>query len=271
MKAHVYESLPVDANGYVQWTDTDNKMWATLVKRQDEIVKPRACKEFLKGLEILDFGDKVPQLPELNKILNDCTGWAVAPVPAVIQPEEFFTLLANKKFPAATFIRIPEEIDYIEEPDIFHELYGHTPLITNQAYADFLENFGKMALQCEPSDRGRLFRVFWFTVEFGLVKTEDGLKAYGGGILSSPGETKFCLTDKPVIKPYNAMDVLRTSFRIDIMQPLYFVLESFEDLFNVLIDNLPNMIRESRELGNHTALYPPKPKSEDDAQKVMKC
>lgn len=259
MKAHKYESNPVDENGYVNWSDTENEIWAKLVARQSDVIQGRASKEFMKGLEILDFPkDRIPQIPDLNKILEECTGWGVQPVPAIIQPKEFFTLLSKKRFPAATFIRIPEEMDYLQEPDIFHELYGHTPLLTNQAYADFMQRFGEIALEADPKDRRRLFRLFWFTIEFGLVKTQEGLKAYGGGILSSIGETQYCLTDDNEKVDFDSLNVLRTPYRIDIMQPMYFVLDHFEDLFTILKDDVLGLLEKSKELGDFPPKYPPK-------------
>jgi phenylalanine-4-hydroxylase len=264
MKEHNYVSNPVDEQGYVSWNETENEIWSKLVARQEEILPGRACDEFMKGLEILDFPrDRVPQIPEINKKLEACTGWGVAPVPAIIQPKEFFTLLANKKFPAATFIRIPEHLDYLQEPDIFHEVFGHAPLLTNQAYADFMEAFGKIALKADPKDRRRLFRLFWFTIEFGLVKTQKGLRAYGGGILSSIGETQYCLTDENKKVPFDTLTCLRTPYRIDIMQPLYFVLEKFEDLFTI-IDNpmeILELLEKGKELGDFPPAYPPKEKA----------
>lgn len=266
MKGHKYVSNPVDENGFVAWTDLENETWAKLVARQSEVIKGRASQEFMRGLEILDFPkDRVPQLPDLNKKLDAATGWGVEPVPALIQPKEFFTLLSNKRFPAATFIRIPEEMDYLQEPDIFHELYGHTPLLTNQAYADYMQKFGQLALKAEPKDRRRLFRLFWFTIEFGLVKTQEGLKAYGGGILSSIGETQYCLTDENEKTDFDVLNILRTPYRIDIMQPLYFVLNNFDDLFTILDQDILGLLAKSKELGDFPPKYPPKmPEGEDE-------
>ena len=273
-KGHVYESRMPDSNGDINWTETENQTWSTLINRQTEIVKARACDEFMRGLEILDFPkDRIPQLYELNEKLHEATGWGVEAVPAVIQPKEFFTLLANKKFPAATFIRTPEELDYLQEPDIFHEVYGHCPLITNQAYADFLEKFGRLALEVESKDRRLLFRLFWFSIEFGLLQTDSGLKAYGGGILSSIGETQYCLTDSPEVQKFEVLNVLRTPFRIDIMQPVYFVLDKFEDLFTLLDGDVLTKLEESKKLGSFPAKFPPKEKKEQlsDEQGAMSC
>ena len=259
MKGHTYISNPVDEKGYVEWNDTENETWSKLIHRQKDIIQGRACQQYLDGLDILNFpDDRVPQIPDINKVLDKCTGWGVAPVPAIIQPAAFFDLLANKRFPAATFIRTPEEMDYLQEPDIFHEVYGHTPLLTNQAYADFMETFGQIALKADPKDRRRLFRLFWFTIEFGLVKTDQGLRAYGGGILSSIGETQYCLTDEPETTPFDILEVLRTPYRIDIMQPLYFVLEDFDRLFTILDADVLGILAKAKEMGDLPPKFPPK-------------
>lgn len=275
MKGHTYVSNPVDANGYVKWSDQENDTWSKLIERQSKVVVGRACDEFMEGLDILNFPkNEIVQIPDLNAKLNKCTGWGVEPVPAIIPPKEFFTLLSNKRFPAATFIRIPEEMDYLQEPDIFHELYGHTPLLTNQNYADFMENFGKLALKAEPKDRFRLFRLFWFTIEFGLINTKDGVRAYGGGILSSIGETQYCLTDKNEKTPFETLTALRTPYRIDIMQPLYFVINDLHDLFGIMKQDILGLVKKSKELGDFSPKYPPKElqdKEDPENLGAMKC
>jgi phenylalanine-4-hydroxylase len=272
LETHIYKSNEVDPDGFVSWSSTENKTWHNLVTRQKEILPGRACDQFIEGLEYLNFSpDYIPQIPDINKKLDACNGWGVEPVPALIQPKEFFTLLANKKFPAATFIRIPEHMDYLQEPDIFHELYGHTPLLANKAYGDFMQEFGKIALKAEPKYRRRLFRLFWFTIEFGLVKTNEGLRAYGGGILSSIGETQFCLTDEPKLKEFNVLEALRTPYRIDIMQPLYFVLNKFDDLFTILDQDILKLVKEAKVLGDFDPEFPPKEVEETDQSGGMKC
>lgn len=272
MKGHTYISNPVDKNGFVKWNQQENNTWANLVERQQKIIVGRACKEFLSGVDILGFpSDAVPQLPEINSILDAHSGWGVEPVPALIQPAEFFKLLANRRFPAATFIRTPAELDYIQEPDIFHEIYGHTPLLTNLAYGNFMQAFGELALSAEPKMRRRLFRLFWFTVEFGLLKTDDGLRAYGGGILSSIGETEYCLTEKSIKEPFDILTVLRTPYRIDIMQPLYYVLNEFEDLFKILDSDILKILDEATAMGDLPPLFEPEEKNSADKDGAMKC
>jgi phenylalanine-4-hydroxylase len=256
IKNHKYISNPVDPQGYVNWSQQENDTWSVLVDRQREIIKGRACQQFLDGIEILDFSNQcIPQIPDINAALANYTGWGIEPVPAIIQPKEFFSLLANKKFPAATFIRTPEEIDYLQEPDIFHEIYGHTPLLTNQNYADFMEKFGTLALAIAPKDRTKLFRLFWFTIEFGLINTQRGLKAYGGGILSSIGETQSCLSDKVETQPFDTLTVLRTPYRIDIMQPMYYVINDFSDLFTILDQDIQSLLEQANTLGDLPAKY----------------
>lgn len=280
MIEEAYESKKPDSQGYVQWESVENTTWGQLVERQEKLLPGIACDQFMQGLEYLEFSkSEVPQLPEVNKKLDACNGWGVEPVPAIIQPQEFFTLLSKKRFPAATFIRRPEHMDYLQEPDIFHEVFGHTPLLANKAYGDFMEQFGNIALQAEPKLRRRLFRLFWFTIEFGLVKTDHGLRAYGGGILSSPGETAYCLTDKSEKAPFDVLNALRTPYRIDIMQPYYFVLEKFDDLFTILDQDILGKLQEAKELGDFEPKFPPKTKKakledkEDDEEEngAMQC
>jgi len=172
--------------------------------------------------------DQVPQHSEINKRLKAFTGWQVEVVPALIPAKDFFTLLANRRFPAASFIRIPEELDYIQEPDIFHEFFGHVPLLTIKEYAQFMEEFGKLALSIDSKDRRRLFRLFWFTIEFGLLKDNYQFKAYGGGMLSSIHETVYSVESTiPQRKEFDTLSALRTPYRIDIPQPLYYFLNKF--------------------------------------------
>jgi phenylalanine-4-hydroxylase len=182
----------LDHNGVAHYNKTQNETWDFLLNRQKILVQARASKEYLKGLEILNFQNTIPQHFEVTEILSSINGWGVEPVPALIQPEHFFSLLSKKRFPAANFIRIPEEIDYIEEPDIFHELFGHCPLLTNEPYAEFMHQYGKLALKADKKTQMRMFRLFWFTIEFGLIKEDEKILAYGGGILSSKSEIFQC-------------------------------------------------------------------------------
>ncbi len=257
-KTSAYSAKPTDANGNVAYTDEENQIWHELITRQTPILKDRACDDYIRGLKIVDFSNtRIPQCHEISTILQDITGWALEPVPALIPFDRFFDLLANRKFPAATFIRKREELDYLQEPDIFHEVFGHCPLLTNQAYADFTHTYGKLGLKASHEDRIMLAKLYWFTIEFGLIKSVAGLRAYGGGILSSMSETKYCLeSDIPQRKPFDILDVLRTPYRIDIMQPIYFVIDNLDVLFQLIDMDLIGLIRKARELGMYEPIYP---------------
>ena len=180
-----YKAKTPDASGHIDFTKEENETWKILIERQLHIIEHRACPEFIEGLTHLNLPlNHIPQCHDINQVLQRTTGWSVVPVSAIIPLSQFFQLLANKQFPAASFIRVREELDYLQEPDIFHEFFGHCPLLTNQAYADFIEWYGKTALESDRKTQSILGRLFWFTIEFGLLETSEGLRIYGGGILS---------------------------------------------------------------------------------------
>ncbi|MBI2379265.1 MAG: phenylalanine 4-monooxygenase [Gammaproteobacteria bacterium] len=257
-----YVAKQPDENGFVQYTDEENKIWAHLYERQMKIIQDRACDEYFEGIQKLGMAaDRIPQIPEINKVLNATTGWGVEPVAALINFETFFNLLANKKFPVATFIRSWEELDYLQEPDVFHEIFGHCAMLTNPHFAEFTHTYGKLGQAASKEDRVFLARLYWFTVEFGLMQTEKGLRIYGGGILSSKGETIYCLDDpKAERTPFDVLDVLRTPYRIDIMQPQYFVINSLMDLHELAQMDLMAKVQEAKALGLHAPKFPPKEK-----------
>lgn len=259
-----YVSREADARGIIHWSDEDNNVWRDLVARQLALIPGKACDEYMEGLRLLDLPtERIPQLHEVNDVLGEATGWQVAQVPALIPFDEFFRLLANKQFPVATFIRTREEFDYLQEPDVFHEIFGHCPLLTNPAFAEFTHLYGKLGYAASPKERVYLARLYWFTVEFGLIKNDDGLRIYGGGVLSSPGETEYALySDKPERKPLTALDALRTPYRIDIMQPVYYTIESVDELFNIAKLDIMGLVREAMDLGLFEPKFPPKPKTE---------
>lgn len=253
-----YVAKPVDKNGMAAYTDAENAVWHALITRQYPIVEKRACPEYLQGLRTLDLPkDRVPQCFEVTAALQATTGWTLEPVPALISFDRFFELLANKRFPAATFIRTIEELDYLQEPDIFHEIFGHCPMLTNPAYAEFTHTYGKLGVNATEEERILLARLFWFTNEFGLIKTADGLRVYGGGILSSVDETIYSLeSDIPERRPFDIMEALRTPYRIDTIQPIYYVLENFDQLYNLVEIDLMAMIRKAKLLGENIPLHP---------------
>ena len=247
-----YIAKQPDENGIIHYTEEENETWNILIDRQWDIIKDRACDEYLQGLELINMPrDRVPQCNEISKVLNDCTGWAVQEVSAIISLNEFFNLLANKKFPAATFIRIREELDYLQEPDIFHEFYGHCPLLTNKAYADFMEWYGKTAIKADRKIQILMGRLFWFTIEFGLMKKGDEFKIYGGGILSSKEESVYSVeSDIPKRIPLNIETTLRTPYRYDIIQPLYYYINSIDDLYTLMDTDLIKLAEQVQPKGD---------------------
>lgn len=251
MKPHVYEAKTPNHLGLVEYSNEENEVWKTLYDRQIKLLNGRACKEFIEGVHALELTDKeIPQLPVVSKKLNAMTGWSVAPVKALISFKEFFELLANRQFPAATFIRLREHLDYLKEPDIFHEIFGHCPLLTNKPFAEFTKRVGDIGLSMNKEERVMLARLYWFTVEFGLIREPQGLRIYGGGILSSKGESIYALeSDIPMRLPFDLLTVLRTTYRYDEMQKNYFIIDSFEELFSLVSVDLKEIFREAKAKG----------------------
>ncbi|MCL9777260.1 phenylalanine 4-monooxygenase [Vibrio methylphosphonaticus] len=255
-----YHSKPVSQEGWVEWSLEEDAIWHDLVKRQLNVINDRACEAYLHGLTLLDLPfDRVPQLAEINKVLEETTGWQVQPVPALIDFDRFFDLLANKRFPVATFLRTRDEFDYLQEPDFFHEIFGHCAMLTNTDFAAFTEYYGKIGQAATPKQRAYLARLYWFTVEFGLVKEGQSLKIYGGGILSSPAETIYALEGHVAIRDeFDIQTVLRTPYRIDIMQPKYYVIDELSELFKISQINLLQQADLAIEAGLLPPLFEPK-------------
>ncbi|GGY54570.1 phenylalanine 4-monooxygenase [Bacterioplanes sanyensis] len=254
-----YTAKEPDANGLIHYTAEEDAVWKDLIERQQIAIQGVACQEFVHGMELLKLPqERIPQLTEVSEPLAYATGWSAAAVPALIPFITFCHLLANKRFPCATFIRAREELDYLEEPDIFHEVFGHCAMLTNPSFAAFTEAYGKLGLEANDAQRKFLERLYWFTVEFGLLKTPEGMRVYGGGILSSIGETQYACSDTPDLRPFNVLDVLRTPYRIDIMQPIYYVLESIDDLFKVAHMDLFTEMKKAEQLGMFEPEFPPK-------------
>jgi phenylalanine-4-hydroxylase len=256
-KSGPYTARTPDAKGYVDYSEDDHAVWATLYERQRSAVAQAACPAFLEGLDHLQLSaDRVPQLPEVSARLRKATGWEVVPVPALIPFETFLRLLSQRQFPAATFVRRRDELDYLEEPDLFHEIFGHVPLLTHPSFAAFQEAYGRHVLQASPEEQRCWERLYWFTIEFGLVRGAGGdCRIYGGGILSSIHETRFALSTAPERRPFDLLEVLRTPYRIDIPQPRYFVLESLEQLFELARVSLADVMAEALRLGPLPAPY----------------
>lgn len=217
--------------GFASYKAEDHETWRCLARRQRRILEGRIAPAFLEGLDELGIGEGgIPDFRVLNERLRGATGWEVVAVPGLVPDLAFFSLLADRKFPAGHWIRPPEQIDYIEEPDIFHDVFGHVPLITRPIYADYLEAYGRAGLAAAGKGTlHRLARLYWYTVEFGLARTPEGLRIVGAGIASSPGETIFALDDaSPNRIAFDLARVMRTRYRIDDYQETYFVLDGVD-------------------------------------------
>lgn len=259
MKGTSYVARQPDEQGFIHYTESEHAVWRTLIERQLEVIEGRACQEYLDGIERLQLPrERIPQLGDINHVLEATTGWKVTRVPALIPFQTFFELLASRQFPVATFIRRPEELDYLQEPDIFHELFGHCPLLTNPWFAAFTHTYGRLGLTASKEERVYLARLYWLTVEFGLVDTPAGRRIYGGGILSSPKETVYCLSEVPEHLPFDPVEAMRTPYRIDILQPVYFVLPELRRLYELAREDLMALAHQAMRLGLHAPRFPPK-------------
>jgi phenylalanine-4-hydroxylase len=217
-----------------RYTDDEHARWNELYTRQIKIWKGRVVPELYEGLDKLNLDTGgIPDLARLNPKLRALTGWEVVQVPHLVPDEVFFDHLANRRFPAGRFIRTREQMDYIEEPDIFHDVFGHVPLLVNPVFADYMQAYGKGGQRAVKLKRlHNLARLYWYTVEFGLMKTDNGYLNYGAGIISSPTETVFAVEDdSPNRLAFDMERVMLTNYRIDDFQQTYFVINSFEDLF----------------------------------------
>lgn len=256
-RGHSYVSKPVDRNGVITWNEEENAIWHHLITRQLHCVQGKACDEYLAGLAELDLPrDHIPQLKEINRVLLDTTGWQCVAVPALISFDHFFSLLARKQFPVATFIRTKADIDYLQEPDFFHEVFGHCAMLTNPYFAQFTHFYGKLGVKATHEERVYLARLYWFTVEFGLLNQNGKYQVYGGGILSSPQETHYATVSTiPQRVAFDPIEVMRTPYRIDILQPKYFVLQSMEQLYQVTNQDIFGLVAEAQRKGLRAAIY----------------
>lgn len=254
-----YLARDPDENGFIHYPEEEHKIWGELFNRQIKLIDGKACDEYMDGIAKLGLTpDRIPQLEDVNQVLRKETGWEVAWVPALISFEKFFNLLANKKFPCATFIRTREEMDYLQEPDVFHEIFGHCALLTNPYFAEFTHTYGKLGAAADKQYHVWLARLYWFTVEFGLMDTAQGTRIYGGGILSSIGESQYALSDQPEVRDFDIMTVLRTPYRIDIMQPIYYKINGLKQLFDIAHMDIMSHVKEAKSLGLFEPTYPPK-------------
>src|SRR5580698_7231272 len=224
---------------WATYSSAEHAMWDRLFARQSEQLVGRAAPAFLNGLDVLHLSRPgIPDFAELSERLTKLTGWSVVAVPGLVPDEVFFDHLAHRRFVAGRFIRRPDQIDYLEEPDVFHDLFGHVPLLSDPVFADYMQACGEGGLRAARLGAiRRLARLYWHTVEFGLIRGPAGLRIYGAGIVSSHGESVYALESAypPRIR-FDLKRVMRTRYRIDDFQPAYFVIDRFEDLLNETLE-----------------------------------
>lgn len=218
---------------YHSYTEDEQDRWRFLYKRQKALLPGYAAKEFIDGLNDLKAGDAIPRLDEANEILGAATGWKLVAVPGLIPDDVFFDHLANKRFPVSWWMRRGDEMDYLVEPDIFHDFFGHVPLLSNPIFADYMRQYGEGGPKAiRHGAQKMLARLYWYIVEFGLINTKDGLRAFGAGMLSSKNETIYSVENKrPNRVGFDLERVLTTNYMVDDFQKTYFVIDSFEHLF----------------------------------------
>ena len=232
--------VPVYTTGVIEqpwdgYTATDHQVWATLFRRQREVLVGRACDAFLDAQDAMGMTpDAIPKFTDLNVALRAATGWELVGVEGLLPELVFFDHLANRRFPVTWWIRKPEQMDYLSEPDLFHDLFGHVPLLMDPVFADYLQCFGHGGVKAHGIGEDALMllsRLYWYTVEFGLIRQPDGLRIYGSGIVSSKGESIHCLeSNAPNRLGFDLERIMRTRYRIDTYQKTYFVIDSFEQL-----------------------------------------
>ncbi len=234
---------------YAQYSVADHETYRRLYARQVQQLPGLACDEFISAVQQLGSPDRIPHFDAISERLLKATGWQVVSVPGLIPEEAFFALLAARKFPVTDWLRKPEEFDYIVEPDVFHDLFGHVPLLFDPVFADYMQAYGAGGMKASRLDACELLaRLYWYTVEFGLIATPTGLRAYGAGILSSSGELRHSISSvEPRRIAFDLNRLMRTKYKIDSYQASYFVIESFDQLFAATAPDFTPVYRAVRE------------------------
>jgi phenylalanine-4-hydroxylase len=240
---------------YAAYTAEDFEVWRILFERQMAQLPPIASRAYLEGIDKVRFrADRIPNYAETNRLLRPLTGWQIYVVPGLIPNRPFFELMQARCFCASTWLRKREQLDYLEEPDAFHDIFGHVPLLSNQAVCHFLEELARIALRFvdDPDAVEAIARLYWYTIEFGLIREDGQMKIYGAGILSSAGESHYCLADPARWVPYDIPTLLRTPYIKEHYQEQYFVIDSYAQLF----DSTPEIERELEKLIHHKHAEP---------------
>lgn len=245
-ETHVHDTPPPGAapdwtipQNWDAFTADEHAMWDQLFARQSAMLPGRAAEAFLRGIDVLRLEKPgIPDYRELNARLTAATGWQVVAVPGLVPDAVFFDHLANRRFPAGNFIRTPDQLDYLQEPDVFHDVFGHVPMLADPVFADYMVAYGEGGLRSLKFDAlKQLARLYWYTVEFGLIREAEGLRIYGAGIVSSYAESVFALdSDSPNRIGFDLARVMRTDYRIDDFQQNYFVIDSLDQLLDVTVN-----------------------------------
>lgn len=232
------------------YTEADHALWRRLWQRQSHLVRDYAAPEFAAGLKLIEAADRIPDMGRISDQLEKRSGWRLVAVPGFIPDAAFFQHIANRRFPVTVWLRRPDEFDYLVEPDIFHDFFGHVPMLAQPQFADYVHRFGQQGL--EAMKQGALpymARLYWFTVEFGLIRSGDGLRAYGAGMLSSGGETPYSVEDGRAVRvAFDLARVMRTRYMIDDYQKTYFVIDSLDALQKTMDQDLPALFARLRAL-----------------------
>lgn len=248
-----YSRAAIDYSVEQDWsayTAADHALYRRLFERQSKLVPKYACPEWISAIAGLDAAREIPRFDHVSQELKKQTGWEIVAVPGLIPDDAFFTHLANRRFPVTVWLRKPEEFDYIAEPDVFHDFFGHVPLLFDRTYADHLHEYGKGGLKAMRLDAvTMLARLYWYTIEFGLMQTSSGVRAYGAGLLSSGGELAYCVEDPhPRRLPFELERVMRSEYLIDRYQETYFVIDSFEHLMRATAPDFTPLYARVRSL-----------------------
>jgi phenylalanine-4-hydroxylase len=240
------------AQNWSAYTDADHDTYRRLYERQSALLPGLACDAFIAALPSLGVKSHIPRFEEINERLKPATGWEIVAVPGLIPERPFFELLASRRFPVTDWIRKPDEFEYIVEPDVFHDLFGHVPLLFNPVFADYVQRYGAGGLKADDLGAGEyLSRLYWYTIEFGLIRQADGLRAYGAGILSSSGELRHSVTSTaPQRIALDLQRCMRTRYKIDDYQATYFVIDSFEQLFDLTAPDFTAHYKAVRSAGD---------------------
>jgi phenylalanine-4-hydroxylase len=257
-----YNHPMVTSERWESFTTQDHQTWNWLYQKQSEALNAHAAEQVIQGIKQLALGSKIPKFTELNTKLKKATGFSIIPVTGLIPEELFFHFLANRQFPSTCFIRGPHEREYLEAPDIFHDIFGHVPLLFDPQFADFMQFFGEKGLEALEHGFAKFMTTFyWFTIEFGLIQTAQGLRIYGAGLISSRAEAHYALTSShPARVRFNLIRLMKTAYQTNHFQKTYFVLESFQQLFDALYSlqwtHLKEIAAHDAIIAEGTVLHP---------------